>query len=117
MDVILEIHLVLAFLAALCGIVFSWNALGRRVVSAVVGLQFLMGLVVAGAMGANHIPLPPEVWVHLVIALLVLGAYGMAAGASRRAGGANRALVLSIVGLVLLFLNIWIGLRMAGMHV
>jgi hypothetical protein len=114
MDVILEIHLVLAFLAALCAVVFSWNALGRRVVGAVVGLQFLVGLVAAGVMGASHMTLPPQVWLHLVIAILVLAAYGMASGASRRAGGANRALLLSIVGLVLLFLNIWIGLHMAG---
>jgi hypothetical protein len=113
MNVIIEIHLVLAFLALLCGVVFSWTALGRRVVSAVVGLQFLMGLIVAGTLGANHTPLPPAIWLHLVIALLVLAAYGMASAAGRRAGGANRALVLSIVGLALLLLNIWLGMRVA----
>lgn len=114
MSVIIEIHLVLAFLAALCAVVFSWTALGRRVVNAVVALQFIMGLIVAGTLGANHVPLPPQVWLHLVIALVVLACYGMAIGASRRAGGATRALVFSIAGLVLLLLNIWIGLQVAG---
>lgn len=114
MDVILEIHLVLAFLAALCAVVFSWNARGRRVVNAVVALQFLMGLVVAGVMGANHQPLPSQIWVHLVVALLALGAYGAALGAGKRAGGATRAMLFSILGLVLVFANIWLGWHMAG---
>jgi hypothetical protein len=114
MEVLLEIHLVVAFLAALCALVFSWNAIGRRVVNAVVGLQFLVGLAVAGSMGAAHVALPPVVWLHLVIALLVLGAYGMAMRAGKRAGGATRALVLSIAGLVLIFVNIWLGWHMTG---
>lgn len=114
MDVILEIHLVVAFLAALCAVVFSWNARGRRVVNAVVALQFIVGLIAAGVMGANHQPLPGRIWLHLVVALLALGAYGAAMGAGRRAGGASRAMVFSIVGLVLVFANIWLGIRMAG---
>jgi quinol-cytochrome oxidoreductase complex cytochrome b subunit len=114
MSVIVEIHFVLAFLAALCALVFSWTALGRRVVNAVVGLQFLMGLIVAGVLGANHEPLPPQTWLHLAIAVLVLGAYGMAIRAGRRAGGASRAMIFSIAGLVLLLLNVWIGMNVAG---
>jgi hypothetical protein len=111
MNVIVEIHFVLAFLAALCALVFSWTALGRRVVNAVVGLQFLMGLIVAAVKGANHVPLPPQTWLHLAIAALVLAAYGMAIAAGRRAGGASRAMIFSIVGLVLLLLNVWIGMN------
>lgn len=114
MDVILEIHLVVAFLAALCAIVFSWNTRGRRVVNAVVALQFIVGLVAAGIMGANHEALPGQIWLHLVVALLALGAYGAAIGAGRRAGGASRAMVFSILGLVLVFANIWLGIHMAG---
>lgn len=114
MDVILEIHLVLAFLAALCAVVFSWNTMGRRVVTAVVTLQFIMGLAVAGVMGASHMTLPPQVWLHLLVALAVLGLYGAAMGAGKRPGGNTRALILSLAGLVLLFVNIWLGWHMAG---
>ncbi|HEY5341886.1 MAG TPA: hypothetical protein VIK27_12730 [Candidatus Aquilonibacter sp.] len=114
MEIILEIHLVLAFLAALCAIVFSWNAMGRRVVNAVVALQFLMGLVVAAALGADHQPMPPMLWFHLFIGILVLAAYGMAMRAGRQASGSSTALAYSVVGLVLLFLNVYLGWHMAG---
>jgi uncharacterized membrane protein YcaP (DUF421 family) len=114
MEIILEIHLVLAFLAALCALVFSWNVMGRRVVNAVVALQFVMGLVVAGAFGASHQPLPPLLWLHLAIGLVVLGAYGMAMRSGKRADGSSLALAYSVAGLVLLFLNIYLGWHMAG---
>ncbi len=110
-----EIHLVLAFLSALCAVIFSWTPNGRRVVNAVVALQFVMGLVVAGVMGANHEVLPPAVWLHLLVAVLILGAYGMAMRFGKRAGGARPALYLSILGLVLIVVNIWLGAHVAGM--
>jgi hypothetical protein len=87
MSVVLEIHLVLAFLVALCAVVFSWTPNGRRVVNAVVALQFVVGLVVAAVMGARHMTIPPAVWLHLLIALGVLACYGMAVRAGKRAGG------------------------------
>ncbi|HTU71355.1 MAG TPA: hypothetical protein VMF11_13680 [Candidatus Baltobacteraceae bacterium] len=113
--IVLEIHLVLAFLVALCAVVFSWTANGRRVVNAVVGLQFLVGLVAAAMLGANHLPIPPAVWLHLLIALAILASYGIAMRTGKRAGGARTALLYSIAGVVLVFLNIWLGLHMAGM--
>ena len=115
MSIVVEIHLVLAFLSALCALIFSWTPNGRRVVNAVVALQFLMGLVVAGVMGANHQPLPPLVWVHLVVAMAILACYGAAMRAGKRAGGARPALWLSITGLVLIIVNIWLGAHVAGM--
>lgn len=113
--IVVEIHLVLAFLAALCAVIFSWTPNGRRVVNAVVGLQFLVGLVVAGVLGANHQPLPPTVWLHLLIALAILACYGMAMRYGKRAGGARPALYLSILGLLLILVNIWLGARVGGM--
>jgi FtsH-binding integral membrane protein len=107
--VVQETHLVLAFLAALCAVIFSWTPNGRRVVNAVVVLQFLVGLVVAGVMGSTHQPIPPLIWLHLLIALAVLACYGMAIRYGKRAGGARPALLLSIIGLVLIFVNIWLG--------
>jgi len=115
MTVVLEIHLVLAFLAALCALVFSWTPGGRRVVNAVVALQFLVGVALAAVMGANHENLPPVLWLHLLIALAVLAAYGMAMRFGKRAGGSATALILSSIGLLLILVNILIGARMAGM--
>jgi len=115
MSVVLEIHLVLAFLLVLCALIFSWTPNGRRVVNAVAGLQFITGLIVAGMMGANHEVLPPMVWLHLIIALAILAAYGLAMRAGKRAGAGQTALIYSIAGLVLVIANILMGLRMAGM--
>jgi uncharacterized membrane protein YcaP (DUF421 family) len=114
MGALLEIHLVVAFLVVLCALVFSWNDLGRRVVNAVASLQFLLGLILAGVMGAQHVPMPPRLWVHLLSALLVLAAYGMSIRFGKRAGGARTALTLSIVGFVLVFVTFYLGLSMAG---
>lgn len=114
MTIILEIHLVLAFLVLFCGVVFSWNAMGRRVVNAVVALQVLMGLVAAGVLGANHQPMPPLLWLHLLIGLLILAAYGMAMRTGKREGGSGAALALSVVGLILIVLNVLLGWHMAG---
>lgn len=115
MAVVVEIHLVLAFLSALCAVIFSWTPNGRRVVNAVVALQFIVGLVVAGVMGANHEPLPPTIWLHLLIALAVLACYGMAMRFGKRAGGARPALYFSILGLMLILVNIWLGAHVAEM--
>jgi hypothetical protein len=110
---VLTIHLVLAFLAALCAIVFSWTANGRRVVNAVVALQFLVGLVLAAIMGASHQTIPPQVWLHLLVGVLILASYGMAMRFGKRAGGATLALVFSLVGIALIVLNIVLGWRIA----
>jgi hypothetical protein len=111
--VVLEIHLVLAFLAALCAIIFSWTPNGRRVVNAVVALQFVVGLVLLAVMGASHLTIPPEVWLHLLVALAILACYGLAIRFGKRAGGARPALLLSLAGIVLIFINIVIGWRIA----
>jgi hypothetical membrane protein len=114
MSVVLEIHLVVAFLLALCAIIFSWNAQGRRVVNAVAALQFLVGLVLAGMFGASHTPLPPQVWLHIIAALLILGCYGVAMRFGKRAGGNGTALAFSVAGLILVLYNIYLGWSMAG---
>jgi uncharacterized membrane protein YcaP (DUF421 family) len=114
MEVLLEIHLVVAFLAALCAVVFSWNALGRRVVTAVVTLQFIIGLVLAGTLGSTLATLGAAIWIHLAVGIVVLGLYGMAMGAAKRPGGSNRALLFSIAGMLLIFFNVYLGWHMAG---
>ncbi len=114
MDVILEIHLVVAFLLALCALIFSWESRGLRVVNAVAGLQVLLGLIVAGMFGAAHRALPPQIWLHILIALLILGAYGMAIRMAKRAGSRGPGLALAIIGIVLVFANIYLGFHMYG---
>lgn len=114
MSVVLEIHLVVAFLLALCAIIFSWNAPGRRVVNAIAALQFLIGLVVAGMFGASHTPLPPQVWLHIIAAILILGCYGLAMRFGKRAGGSGTAMAFSLAGLLLVLFNIYLGWQMAG---
>jgi hypothetical protein len=115
MQTVTEIHLGAAFLVVLCALVFSWNQLGRRVINVVVGLQVLIGLAVAGVIGATHQPVPPTLWVHMLLAIVILGCYGMASRFGRRAGGGNVALLLSIAGLVVVLIDVYIGWRMAGL--
>jgi hypothetical protein len=114
MKVLLEVHLVVAFLLALSALIFSWNAAGRRVVNAVAALQFIVGIAVAGMMGAAHQPLPPQIWIHIVVGVLILACYGLAMRFSKRAGGSTRALGFSVAGLVLVLWNIYLGWQMAG---
>lgn len=114
MKVVLEIHLVVAFLLVLCALIFSWNVPGRRVVNAVAVLQFLVGLVLAGMIGAAHQAMPPQVFIHIVIALLIMGCYGMAMRFGKRAGGGTTALALSVLGLLLVLWNVYLGWHMAG---
>ncbi len=114
MSVVLEVHLVVAFLLALCAIIFSWNAQGRRVVNAVAALQFVTGLIVAGILGASRVPLPPRVWFHIVAAVLILACYGVSLRFSKRAGGNGTAMAFSIAGLLLVLYNVYVGWSMAG---
>ena len=114
MSVLLEIHLVVAFLVAFCAIIFNWNPSGRRVVNAVAGLQVLVGVVLAAFMGMSHVPLPPSVWIHLLIAVLIMACYGFAIRNDKRAGGAATALIFAIAGLVLIATNIAYGWKLAG---
>jgi len=115
MTVLLESHEVLAFLVVLCAIIFSWNAAGRRVVNAVVALQFLLGIVIAAVMGSQHQEIPPMIWTHFTLALAILASYGLAMRFGKQAGGATRALAFSVLGVVLVLLNVYFGFRMAGM--
>ncbi|MBV8116405.1 MAG: hypothetical protein JOZ01_00425, partial [Candidatus Eremiobacteraeota bacterium] len=98
----------------LCAIIFSWNAQGRRVVNAVAALQFIVGLVAAGMLGSSHVPLPPQIWLHIIAALLILACYGLAMRFGKRAGGSGAAMAFSVAGLLLVLYNIYVGWTMAG---
>ncbi len=114
MTFLLEAHWLLAFLVVFCAIVFSWNSMGRRVMSVVVGLQFLAGIVVAGVMGAAHQTLPPVVFVHILCALGALVAYPLARRLGDRPGGGAIGMMLGTLGFVLVLVTFYLGLHMAG---
>jgi hypothetical protein len=107
-----DVHFLLGFLVALCALVFSWNALGRRVINAVLGLQVLAGLLVLGIHLSRHEPFAPGLGWHIASALAAVACYGVASAFGRRAGGARPSLALSIVGLLLVMVAVTFGMRM-----
>jgi hypothetical protein len=110
MNVVLEIHFAFAFLVFLVALFMGWVQLGRSVVNAVLGIQVLIGIVVAGVAGASHLRLPPLLWVHVVAALLAMGTYIAARRVLLRSPESNGvALALSFLGLVLIAFTIWFG--------
>jgi hypothetical protein len=114
MKTIIDIHFGLAFLVALCALVFSWNALGRRVVSAVIGLQVLVGLILAATLGMQHVPLPRGAVLHITLGIVAAALYGAASAAGRREGGERIALALSILGLIAVGFTLYLGMHMAA---
>lgn len=106
------IHFILAFLVAICAAAFSWNALGRRVVNAVLGLQVLAGLFVLATQVAAHVPLGSKAVLHVGAAFAAVLCYGFASRAGRRAGGERTALLLSLLGLLGVGLSMFWGFRM-----
>jgi hypothetical protein len=112
MTTIIDIHFGLAFLVALCALIFSWNTMGRRVVNAVLGLQVLVGLVLAATMGMQHLPLPRGAVWHIAGAIVALGLYGAASAAGKRAGGERTALILAVLGLIAVGCTLYLGMHM-----
>ena len=117
MNIILEIHLGFAFFVFLVALFIGWVQLGRRVLVTVIGIQILLGLIVAGVAGASHLPLPGMIWLHIVAALLAMGTY-IAARRMLDASPKNLvpAIVLSFIGLVLIAFTIWYGSQLTLTH-
>ncbi|MGZ3497514.1 MAG: hypothetical protein ACXWNK_13810 [Vulcanimicrobiaceae bacterium] len=111
MNIVLEIHLVVAFLVLLLALFIGWVQNGRRVMVAVLGLQVLIGLIAAGMLGASHVALPPAVWSHILGGLLAMFAYIFARRIADRGKG-GIALALSAVGLLLILSTILLGLHL-----
>jgi hypothetical protein len=64
-------------------------------------------------MGANHMPLPPAIWWHLLIGLAIVTFFGVAMAAGKRAGRGGLVTAMSILGIVLTCFNLWLGSAMA----
>ena len=113
MAMTVDMHFALAFLVGICVLAFSWNALGRRVINVVLGVQILLGLVLIGLHLAQHVPLEPQVMRHVGLAIAAASFYGAASGVERRRpdrGGV--VLALSIAGLVCAGLALVLGMQM-----
>jgi hypothetical protein len=108
MNVALEVHLGFAFFVFLVALFVGWVQMGRRTMSAILGIQILIGIVAAVWLAIAHYPLPPTLWIHIVGALAAMFAYI----AGRRVydrGNAGAAVGLSLLGFVLLCFTIWYG--------
>jgi hypothetical protein len=113
-SVLNTVHFVLAFLVLLCAVVFGWSSRGRRVINAVLGLQFLCGVALAAWFASEQHALPAQLWPHLGATVAAMLAYGFARRLGDRDGGAPAGLGLSAAGLLCVCAALYLGLRMAG---
>lgn len=114
LTVIDTIHWSFAFLLILCAALLGWVQLGRRLMVALFGIQFVIGVVYLGMLGAGVAALGGRLWLHILGWLLAMSAYIV----GRRLGEGTRnrtvPIVLSALGLVLLLLTGYLGLMMHG---
>src|SRR6185312_9958713 len=89
-------------------LIMGWVQMGRRVMIAVIGLQVLIGVIVAAWAGAAHHVLPSNLWVHIVGGLLAMFAYIAGRRLDDR-GNRGAALLLSLIGFVLVLFTAWYG--------
>lgn len=108
MGVVLEIHLVIAYLVLLLALTIGWIQRGRRMMDAVLGLQMLLGVIVAVTLRP-----PPIVSAHILLALGAMAAYMVGKRVADR-GPSHIPLLMSALGLLLVVSTIWLGLRMVG---
>lgn len=118
MSTVLEIHLGFAFFVFLLGLFIGWVQMGRRVLVTVIGIQILIGVIVAGIAGASHLPLPGTLWIHIVGALIAMFAYIAGRRIVDRDPEGNRVLGwgISLLGLIFIVFTIWYGVSLLRVH-
>ena len=114
LTVVDTIHWSFAFLILLCAFTLGWIQLGRRVMLALVGIQFIIGLVYLGMIGAGAAALGGRLWLHILGWLLATIAYALGSRAGRSSRSKVVPALLSFIGLVLLVTTAWVGLAMHG---
>lgn len=114
MNIALEVHLGFAFLVFLVALCVGWVQMGRRTMSGLIGIQILIGIVIAGWAGAAHIRLPGTLWVHIVFAFIAMFAYIVGRRVYDRAPKQYTwpAVGLSLLGFIFIVLTIWYGTRL-----
>ncbi len=113
MNIALEVHFGFAFFVLLVALFVGWVQMGRRTMSGVIGLQILIGIVVAAWAGAARVPLPRTLWIHILGALIALFAY--IAGRriyDRSPKNVAAAVGMSLLGFVFVVLTIWYGTQL-----
>lgn len=114
MSIAIEVHLGFAFFVVLTALFVGWVQMGRRVMSAIIGIQILIGAVVAVWAGVTHYPLRGSLLVHIIGALLAMFAYiGGRRIFDRAPQKAVPAVALSLVGFLLVLATVWLGFRLA----
>lgn len=117
MGIALEIHLGFAFFVFLTALFVGWVQMGRRVMAAVIGIQVLIGVVVAALAGAAHIPLPGTLWIHIAGALIAMFAYIIGRRVfDRSRGNVIPAVALSLLGFIFIILTIAYGFSLVYPH-
>lgn len=113
MNIALEVHLGFAFFVFLLALFVGWVQMGRRVMAGVIGIQMLIGVVIAAWASVIHLPLPRTLWIHIVGALLAMFSY--IAGRrfyDRSPRNTGAAVGMSLLGFVLIILTIWYGTQL-----
>jgi hypothetical protein len=108
------IHWVFAFLVLLTAVTMGWMQIGQRVMVAVIGIQVLIGIVLAAVLGAGIGGLGARVAEHVLGALLAMGAYIAARRLGERGASRGVQLALAALGLLLLIGTVYVGLKMHG---
>ena len=112
---VLDAHFAFAFFVFLCAITIGWVQLGRRVMVTVLGIQVAIGIAVAAWDGIAHVALPSRLWVHILGALLAMGAYIAGRCIVDRSPNAMYAgLLMSLIGFALVLFTIWYGWGLAN---
>jgi hypothetical protein len=117
MGIALEVHLGFAFFVFLAALFVGWVQMGRRVMSAIIGIQILIGAVVAAWAGISHVPLPGTLWVHIAGALIAMFAYIVGRRIFDRSPGyAAPAVAMSLLGFIFIILTIAYGFSLVYPH-
>ena len=110
MSIALEVHWGFAFFVLFIALFVGWVQMGRRTMIGVIGVQVLIGIVLAAWMGAAHRPIPPVIGYHIVAALLAMAAYIVGRRMyDRSPQNAWQAIAFSFLGFVLVCVTLWIG--------
>jgi hypothetical protein len=108
------VHLSLAFLIILCAVVLGWIQLGQRLMTALIGLQVLVGITYAAVLGSALKTVGGHIVEHVLGALLAMGAYIVARRLGANSTSRTVPIVLAAIGLLLVILTAYLGLKMYG---
>lgn len=113
MNIALEIHLGFAFFVFLVALFVGWVQMGRRTMVAIIGIQVLIGTVVAAWASVDRLPLPGTLWIHIVSGLLAMFAYVIGRRMHDRSPGSPLVPIgSSFAGFVLVLVTIWLGFQL-----